>query len=477
MELNRQSIQAFPKLWLVFFSGLFLFLTVVVHQTGFSAGGNSVQYLPVVQRPFGEHWNLQYEEEGSYYEPIDIIKLADSTFLVAGHYRNFSGGFSGWAMKVDGKGTVIWNKNFNLTNWREQIEKALPTADGGAILVGYLHDGVNFREEGWIIRLNSDGSIAWQKRYSYGSWTAFRSATQADNGDIVVAGSTILVNNNKEVLVMRLTSSGDVVWRYTYGWEEVSESALAVAQTNDGGLIVVGDKPNWFPGDHDIWVLQLNDDGSVVWQKTYDSGGDEFANVVIQTDDGGYIVAGQAYYYKGWVLLLKLTADGSITWQKLVEVGEVGTSLDVRSLQQTVDGHFIVAGSTHTDENMNWVLKFNTNGNLIWSKGHPGDYFNIITAKTVVVEAAPGQYLIAAGSAGSSLPPVGDGGFMYLAKVNSLGEVPGCNAIVPLSMPVTNAGLSATDTAHLPEELSITTLSEVALSQNLFADVNMVCSP
>ena len=66
---------------------------------------------------------------------------------------------------------------------------------------------------------------------------------------------------------------------------------------------------------------------------------------------------------------------------------------------------------------------------------------------------------------------------MYLAKVNSLGEVPGCNAIVPLSMPVTNAGLSATDTAHLPEELSITTLSEVALSQNLFADVNMVCSP
>lgn len=69
MKLEQNSVRAFPKGWLFLFSGFLLFLTALVHGTGFSAGGSNVQYLPVVQRPFGEYWSYRYEVEGAYYRP------------------------------------------------------------------------------------------------------------------------------------------------------------------------------------------------------------------------------------------------------------------------------------------------------------------------------------------------------------------------------------------------------------------------
>ena len=69
----------------------------------------------------------------------------------------------------------------------------------------------------------------------------------------------------------------------------------------------------------DIWVLKLDRDGTITWQKTYGGSGYDDAYSIQQTSDGGYIVAGDTYSFgagSGDVWVLKLDQCGNITWQK-----------------------------------------------------------------------------------------------------------------------------------------------------------------
>ncbi len=159
-------------------------------------------------------------------------------------------------------------------------------------------------------------------------------------------------------------------WMRTYGGT-ASDDAYFVRQTSDGGYIVAGQTPSFGAGDMDAWLLKLDGEGDIVWQKTY--GGTDFdsAYSVQQTSDGGYIVGGQTRSFGAGdqdVWVLKLSANGDMTWQKTYG----GTAFDFPNLvQQTSDGGFIVVGGTRSfgagDQDA-WVLKLDENGSVTWQK-------------------------------------------------------------------------------------------------------------
>ena len=68
--------------------------------------------------------------------------------------------------------------------------------------------------------------------------------------------------------------------------------ANSIQQTSDGGYIVAGETMSFGAGGSDAWVLKLDGNGNVQWQKTYGGTGNDYANSIQQTSDGGYIVAG-----------------------------------------------------------------------------------------------------------------------------------------------------------------------------------------
>ena len=129
----------------------------------------------------------------------------------------------------------------------------------------------------------------------------------------------------------------------SYDW------ALSIQQTEDGGYIVAGESNSFGTGAEDWngWVLKLKSNGDVEWQKTYGGAGDERRRSIQQTEDGGYIVAGKSNSFKVGVYndawLLKLNGNGDIEWQKTYG-GSFGDSAE--SIQQTADGGYIVAGHT-----------------------------------------------------------------------------------------------------------------------------------
>jgi len=135
--------------------------------------------------------------------------------------------------------------------------------------------------------------------------------------------------------------------------------AQSIRQTTDGGYIVAGytySNDGDVSGNHggaDYWIVKLNKAGNIQWQKCLGGSDDEYAQSIQQTSDGGYIVAGQTDsgdvfgnlgFEDSWIV--KLNNNGELQWQKYL-----GGSRDdsAESIQQTKDGGYIVAGQSNSN--------------------------------------------------------------------------------------------------------------------------------
>ncbi|MDI6733382.1 MAG: hypothetical protein QME16_05630, partial [Planctomycetota bacterium] len=164
------------------------------------------------------------------------------------------------------------------------------------------------------LKLTSTGSIDWQKTYGGTGSDSAQSIQQTSDGGYIVAGVTqSFGTGSADFWVLKLTSTGSIDWQKTYGGTGY-DRANSIQQTADGGYVVAGNTTSFGAGSNDFWVLKLNNDGTVAWQKTYGGTGGETANSIRQTADGGYIVAGNTPSFGAgsadfWVL--KLNPDGT----------------------------------------------------------------------------------------------------------------------------------------------------------------------
>ena len=120
---------------------------------------------------------------------------------------------------------------------------------------------------------------------------------------------------------MKLDPNGTPDWQNTYGGNNLStDVANSIMQTKDGGYIVAGERRPQNQ-NKDIWLLKLDANGIIDWQKAYGDSDSDSANSIQQTEDGGYIVAGStdSYIYPTTEIdpwILKLNPDGTVAWQK-----------------------------------------------------------------------------------------------------------------------------------------------------------------
>jgi len=117
----------------------------------------------------------------------------------------------------------------------------------------------------------------------------------------------IFVFAEKEVLPI-------LTWDRTYGGRG-DDWAFSLIQTTDGGYMVAGLTSSKGAGEEDFWVIKLDNQGNMIWDKIYGGRGNDLALSLIQTTDGGYAVAGYTLS-KGagradfWVI--KLDAQGNL---------------------------------------------------------------------------------------------------------------------------------------------------------------------
>lgn len=167
-----------------------------------------------------------------------------------------------------------------------------------------------------------------------------------------------------DVIVPSMTT-----WARTYGTGN-DQQAFSMALTPDGGYIVVGDTGEQYSRAIDLWVVKLDMEGIVQWQKSYGGPEADRAAFVIPTSDGGYAVSGSTESFGAGasdLLLLKLDANGNVAWQKAY--GGEGDETNALGVRQTTDGGYVLAGLSYAFWLM-WVVKLDGGGQVQWQKGY-----------------------------------------------------------------------------------------------------------
>jgi len=333
-------------------------------------------------------------------EANSIQQTIDGGYIVAG----YKGG-DVYILKLNSKGEIEWEKTFG-GNAYDGASSIQQTTDDGYIVAGWTKSFGSGGYDVYILKLNSKGEAEWQKTFGGKGDDEANSIQQTTDGGYIVAGWTKSFGSGLEdIYILKLNSKGEVEWQKTFGgWND--DAANSIQQTTDGGYIVAGVTGSFGFGEQDAYILKLNLKGEAEWQKTFGGKGDDEAKSIQQTKDGGYIVAGwtKSFGSAWWkdVYILKLNSKGEVEWQKTF-----GGEYDdlANSIQQTTDGGYIVSG--YNSGNV-YILKLNAKGDLEWGKTFDSGYM-----ANSIQQTTDGGYIVAGYK----------GGGIYILKLDSKGEV------------------------------------------------------
>ena len=166
-----------------------------------------------------------------------------------------------------------------------------------------------------MVRAESSG-LWWAKSYGGSGDDGITDVKVLPDGSIIAVGYTYSFSAGwYDALVMKLNPDGSVAWAKTYGGSE-KDNAWSVAIAPNGDIIVAGYTGSFGAGGWDFWVLRLDANGNVKWQKTYGGSSRDWADAVAIADNGDIIVAGHygvdllGSYSDFWVL--RLDANGNV---------------------------------------------------------------------------------------------------------------------------------------------------------------------
>jgi hypothetical protein len=284
--------------------------------TGYTSSfGNGIYDLWLIKTDeFGnEEWNCTYGG-GDFDYGLDIIVLNDDGFIITGYTSSFGPpNCNIWLIRTDNFGDLIWNKVFG-GNYCESGFSVIED-NGNYIISGYTESFGPGGYDGFIIKTRNDGSIIWNKTYGGAHTDVIRSVEKNEIGGYIAIGwSESYGSNNEDLWIINLDSNGDIIWNKTYNIG-YNDEGYSISKTSSDGYIIAGSSQNLYLTDTDFLLFKINNIGEKEWSKTFGGFSDEFAYDITNTSDGGFIITGYSASYGSGrkdIWLIKTNEDGKI---------------------------------------------------------------------------------------------------------------------------------------------------------------------
>ncbi|MFH0894672.1 MAG: T9SS type A sorting domain-containing protein [Bacteroidota bacterium] len=321
----------------------------------------------------------------------DIIQTADGGFMAVGYTGSNDGNVTGhhgtygndvWVLKLTSAGALTWAKCFGGTDDDEGL-MIVQNTSGDFYIAGstYSNDGdvsgnhAQYYSDFWVMKMDAAGTLLGQKCIGGSDYEEGICLTlTSDNGCLVggrtssTDGDAIGYHGGNDMLIAKLNSSLTVEWSKCYGGTE-TEECNSVVQLTDGSYAALGYTSTHNNGDvtghhgaqgsDDFWLLKLTSTGTITWAKCYGGSGDDQANPLTKTTDGGYAMSGltnstdgdvSGFHTGFWdpdIWVAKVDASGNLQWQRCC--GGSGQD-EAFNMFQEASGALVVTGFTYSSD-------------------------------------------------------------------------------------------------------------------------------
>ncbi|MHA1979247.1 MAG: hypothetical protein ACW98I_20260 [Candidatus Hodarchaeales archaeon] len=227
-------------------------------------------------------------------------------------------------------------------------------------------------------------SVDWETTFGGNANEVVRTVIKTDDNGYIAAGRTESSGaGDSDAFIVKLDASGNLLWNKTFGGVDF-EAIREISDTTDGNFILTGETGSFGAGEKDLWLLKIDTDGNLLWNKTFGLADADWGTALVRSGDNIFVTG---FYHPilgatGELLLLKIDQDGNFLWNKTYGFGR---GFDII----TVDNNgILIAGLTGHDYT---ILRVDDQGNELWRKTYGGPLNDV---SDIVISTPDGGFLI-----------------------------------------------------------------------------------
>jgi len=329
-------------------------------------------------------WIRKFEgaEYGAFF---DITLTGDGNVFAVGttnhrHVAPYSG--DALFMKLTLNGDVLWEKTWGGDGY-EQAWSVVLAGDGGYFIFGETDSYGSGDRDFFLLKISEDGTEEWFQTYGKERREWPYGMIRLSNGDLLLYGFTESPDtNDRDQYVIRADPDGDIIWEYIVESSE-EELVLDVIESIEGDLILaVGI-------EEDGKLVRLAPDGSLLWTKRYELPGWQFASQVMQTEDGGFLLAGfsmsKGSHRQADTWLAHCTPTGDLEWE--TSFGDSAQDDYAQSMIRLKEGTYLIGG---IGEGI-LLSKVEEDGKVLWTRSLIGQ---LVHGAEALIELNDGGFLV-----------------------------------------------------------------------------------
>ena len=169
--------------------------------------------------------------------------------------------------------------------------------------------------------------------------------------------------------------------------------AVGIVQTEEGGYVIAATTYSFGAGSADFLLIKLDQTGNIEWNMTYGGPQEDTASKIVQTNDEGYALIGKTHSFgtgnsSYWIV--KVDSQGNMQWNQTY--GQ--TTSEAKSVIQTSDKGYAVVGVQENDSNSSvWMVKTDEFGNMQWNRTYEDNSYmkNVYS----IIQSDDGGYVFA----------------------------------------------------------------------------------